>query len=90
MLISSLGAVKEPTHYSRRVGDQVPGVVAVFYEYMGGWVGIAGPHQLNSCQNFNLLKQINNRQVFRTVCNVSRELLSMPFGSLFHIRGKKE
>ena len=24
-------------------------------------MGIAGPHQLNSCQNFNLLKQINNK-----------------------------
>ena len=30
-----------------------------------GWVGIAGSHQLNSCQNFNLLKQINNKQ---TLC----------------------
>ena len=26
------------------------------------WVGIGSPHQLNSCQNFNLLKQINNKQ----------------------------
>ena len=27
-----------------------------------GWVGIAGPHQLNSCQNFSLLKQITNNK----------------------------
>ena len=32
MFISSLWDVKEPTHYSRRVGDEVPGVVAVLYE----------------------------------------------------------
>ena len=25
-------------------------------------MGIAGPRQLNSCHNFNLLKQINNKQ----------------------------
>ena len=41
-------------YYSRRVGDEVPGVVDVLC--------IAGPHQLNSCLNFNLLKQINNKQ----------------------------
>ena len=29
---------------------------------MYGWVGIAGPHQLYSCQYFNLLKQINSKQ----------------------------
>ena len=60
MFISSLWDVKKPTHFSRRVGDEVPGVVAVLCKYMG--VSIAGPHQLNSCQNFNLLKQINNKQ----------------------------
>ena len=38
MFISSLWDVKEPTHYSRRVGDEVPGVVAVLSEFMGGWV----------------------------------------------------
>ena len=59
MFISSLWDVKEPTHYSRRVGDEFPGVVAVLCEHMV-WVGVAGPHQLNSCQYFNLLKQINN------------------------------
>ena len=62
MFISSLWDVKEPTLYSRRVGDEFPGVVAVLCEYMGGWVGIAGPNQLNSCQNFNLLKQ-NHKQI---------------------------
>ena len=60
MLTSSLWEVKEPTHYLRIVGDEVPGVVAVLRECMGGCVYyIAGPHQLNSCQILNLLKQIN-------------------------------
>ena len=31
MFISSLWDVKEPNHYSRRVGDKVPGVVAVLF-----------------------------------------------------------
>ena len=38
MFISSLWYVKEPTHYSRRVGVEVPRVVAVLCVYMGGWV----------------------------------------------------
>ena len=38
MFISSLWVVKEPTHYSKRVGDEVPAVVAVFRECLGGWV----------------------------------------------------
>ena len=44
-------------------------------------MGIAGPHQLNSCQNFNLLKQITNKQtdsVGHTTCMflfLSRERL---------------
>ena len=64
MFISSesLWDFKEPTHNSRRVGDEVPGVVAVLWLCVYGWVGIAGPHHLNSCHNFNLLKQINNKQ----------------------------
>ena len=31
MFISSLWDVKEPTHYSRRVGDEVSGFVAVLF-----------------------------------------------------------
>ena len=31
MFISCLWDVKEPTHYSKRVGDKVPGVVAVLF-----------------------------------------------------------
>ena len=31
MFISFLWEVKEPTHYSRTVGDQVPSVVAVLF-----------------------------------------------------------
>ena len=32
MFISSLWDVKEPTHYSRKEGDEIPGVVAVLCE----------------------------------------------------------
>ena len=34
--ITSTWNVKEPTHYSRRIGREVPGVVAVLCESMGG------------------------------------------------------
>ena len=37
MFISSMWEVKEPTHYSKRVGNEVPGVVAVLCECMGGF-----------------------------------------------------
>ena len=37
MFISSLWDVKKPTHYSRRVGNEVPGVVAVLRECMHGY-----------------------------------------------------
>ena len=40
MFISASWDVKEPTHYSKRVGHEVPGVVAVLCE------SIAGPYQL--------------------------------------------
>ena len=36
--------VKEPTHYSKRVGHEVPGVVAVLFE------SIAGLHQLRAAK----------------------------------------
>ena len=42
MSISSMWGVKEPTHYSKRsrAGHEVPGVVAVLWECMGGyWEG---------------------------------------------------
>ena len=35
MFISSLWDVEEPPHYSRRVGDEVPGVVAVLVSPAG-------------------------------------------------------
>ena len=35
MVISSMWDVKEPTHYSKRVGYEVPGVVAVLCECLG-------------------------------------------------------
>ena len=37
MFISSMWDVKEATHYSIRVGHEVPGVVAVPCECMGGY-----------------------------------------------------
>ena len=37
MFISSMWGVKGPTHYSKRVGHEVPGVVAVPCECMGGF-----------------------------------------------------
>ena len=39
-MFSILWDVKEPTHHSKRVGHEVPGVVAVLCE------STAGPHQL--------------------------------------------
>ena len=49
--------VKEPTHYSKRVGHEVPGVVAVLCE------SIAGPHQLIAAKKkLNLLNQIKERK----------------------------
>ena len=90
MFICSLWDVKEPTHYSRRVGDEVPGVVAALCEYMDGWVGLAGPHQLNSCRNFNLLKQINNKQITnkQNLWNVRSEACAVDCGVIMSaIRG---
>ena len=37
MLISSMWDVKERTHYSKRVGHEFPGVVAVLCECKGGY-----------------------------------------------------
>ena len=48
--------VKEPTHYSKRVGHEVPGVVAVLCE------SIAGPHKLIAAKKLNLLNQIKERK----------------------------
>ena len=39
-MFTILWDIKEPTHYSKIVGHEVPGVVAVLCE------SIAGPHQL--------------------------------------------
>ena len=36
MFTSSMWDVKEPTHYSKRVGHEVPGVLGVLCEGMGG------------------------------------------------------
>ena len=37
MFISSMWDVKEPAHYSKRAGHEVPGVVAVLCKCMGGY-----------------------------------------------------
>ena len=58
-MFTILWDVKEPTHYSKRVGHEVPGVVAVLCE------SIAGPHQLIAAKKkkkLNLLKQIKDKQ----------------------------
>ena len=34
----------------------------LWLSFVSVWVGITGPHQLRSCQNLNLLKQINSKQ----------------------------
>ena len=62
--------------YSTRVGGEVPGVVAVLCVCVYGWVGIAGPQQLNSSQTFNLLKQINNKQTCISGHNNTHEKIS--------------
>ena len=37
MFVSSTWNIKEPTHYARRVGHEVPDVVAVLCECLGGY-----------------------------------------------------
>ena len=66
MFISSMWDVKEPTHYSKRAGHEVPGVVAVLFECMGGYregdmprMGLSDPFayhlalRCKSCKNKN-------------------------------------
>ena len=48
--------VKEPTHYSKRVGHEVLGVVAVLCE------SIAGPHQLIAAKKKTQPAQSNKRK----------------------------
>ena len=43
------------TYYLKKVGNEVPGVVAVLCE------SIAGPHQLIAAKKLNLLNQIKER-----------------------------
>ena len=54
MFISSLCDVKKPTHYTRRVGDEVPGVVAVLCEYVfsskSGRLGVMSLKRLEVCE----------------------------------------
>ena len=48
--------VKEPTHYSKRVAHEVPGVVTVLCE------STAVPHQLIAAKKLNLLNQIKEEE----------------------------
>ena len=66
-MFTILWDVKEPTHYSKRVGHEVPGVVAVLCE------SIAGPHQLIAAKKLNLLNQIKDRQTDRREKVTERE-----------------
>ena len=58
MFISSLWDVIEPTHYSRRVGDEVPGVVTVLGECVlssrSGRFGVQYGAQFSATKNVNL------------------------------------
>ena len=53
MFISSMWDVKEPTHYSKRVGREVPGVVAVLCELVKRRRytshGTLGPVRISPC-----------------------------------------
>ena len=51
----------------------------LWLSFVSVWVGIAGPHQLNSCQNFNLLKQINNKQANKQFIQASHVLAQVDF-----------
>ena len=63
MFISSMWDVKEPTHYSKRVGHEVPSVVTVLCE------SIAGPHQLIAAktQPVQPNKETNNQWLVLTI-----------------------
>ena len=63
MFISSMWDVKEPTHYSKRVGHEVPGVVTFLCE------SIAGPHQLIAAKTRPVQpnKETNNQWLVRTI-----------------------
>ena len=64
MFIRSTWDVKEPTHYSKRVGHEVPGVVAVLCE------SIAGPHQLKAAKT---QPAQSNKQTTTTTTDYVRE-----------------
>ena len=44
MFKSPMWDIKEPTHYSKRVGCEVPGVVAVLCVIPSGWSGKNAQH----------------------------------------------
>ena len=59
-MFTILWDVKEPIHYSKRVGHEVAGVLAVVCE------SIAGPHQLIAAKKkLNLLNQRKDTQTDR-------------------------
>ena len=57
MCINSMWTLKNTHAIREEQGMKFP---VSRLSFLSVWVGIAGPHQLNSCQNFSLLKQINN------------------------------
>ena len=74
MFKCSLWDVKEPKHYSKRAGPDVPGVVAFLCEYMGAYgegdmprMGLSVPFayhlalRCKSCKNKNKTKKLTDR-----------------------------
>ena len=75
--------VKEPTHYSKRVGHEVPGVVAVLCE------SIAGPHQLipaKKTQPAQSNKRKKERKKGKRGCRQAKTWLVPDTNGLLHLR----
>ena len=75
MFISSLWNVKEPTHYSRRVGDEAPGVVAVLCSECAlssriGRLGIMSPKRLVVCEATKEKTAVSQKGVCRVLGQV--------------------
>ena len=76
--ICSLWDVKEPTHYSKRAGHEVPGVVAVLCESlgMGGYregdmprMGLSIPFAYHPCTSVQKLKKTKTKTKQKTQLN---------------------
>ena len=68
--------VKEPTHYSKRVGHEVPGVVAALCE------SIAGPHQLIAAKKTQPAQSNEKKKIKRIEMFGKRNLFISNFATL--------